>query len=437
MTQLRTYQDTLDYIYSFIDPARKPAATPEAAALNLTRMDALLAAIGDPQAGMRAVVVAGTKGKGSTAAMLEAMLRASGRRVGLFTSPHLNSYRERIQVNRELISQGELIALAARLRPTIEAFDRGLYGRPTTFDIGLLLALRHFAEHMVDIAVLEVGLGGRFDAVNVVTPLVSAISSISYDHMSILGPTLADIAWNKAGIIKPGVPVVTVPQLPEASAMVAAEAAALGAPLWLADPASLLSASNGGSQPYPVAPRPALRGLFQVENARLALGIAVLLRKAGLDLPDAALTAGLDGVRWPGRFELVPASPRVLIDGAHNGDSAQKLAAAITAGVPHDRLVLILGTSRDKDIAGMAAALVPLAAAVVLTRSGHPRSMDLDRMVAEVGHHLRGPLVVTPDVRTALDAARGLAGRHDPIAITGSLFVAAAARAALGLAVSD
>ena len=437
MSYLRTYQDALDYIYSFIDPARKPAATPDAAALNLRRIERLLAAVGNPYAGMAAVVVAGTKGKGSTAAMVEAMVRASGRCVGLFTSPHLHSYRERIQVNRELIPQGELIALTAQLRPIIDAFDPQLYGSPTTFELTLLLALQHFAERGTDLAVLEVGLGGRFDAVSMVQPLVAAISSISYDHTAILGPTLAEIAWNKTGIMKPGVPVVSVPQQPEASAVIATEAAAMGAPLWLADEAGLLPASGGAPQPYPVLPQPALRGLFQIENARLALGVAMLLRETGMDVPDSALFTGLDRVRWPGRFELVPTSLRVLIDGAHNGDSAQKLVAAIIAGVPHDRLILILGTSRDKDIAAIAAALVPLAAAVVLTRSGHPRSMDLDRMVAEVGHHLRGPLVVTPDVRSALDAARGLAGRHDLLVVTGSLFVAAAARAALGLAVSD
>lgn len=436
MTHLRTYQDALDYIYSFIDPARKASRSNEEAAENLTRMAALLAAAGDPQRAMRAVVVAGTKGKGSTAAMVEGIARTAGLRVGLFTSPHLNSYRERLQVDRQLISQGDLIALTARMRPTIDAFDPRPHGRPTTFDVGLLLALCHFADRTVDLAVLEVGMGGRFDSVNVVTPLVSAISSISYDHTAVLGPSLATIAWNKAGIIKPGVPAVTVPQAPEAAAPIVAEAASAGAPLWVADPAGLLPAV-GGPRPYPVPPRPALLGAFQVENARLALGVALLLRDAGLALPDAALAGGLGGVRWPGRFELVRGGPPVLIDGAHNGDSAQKLAAAIATEVAHERLILILGTSRDKDISAMAAALVPHAAAVVLTRSGHPRAMDIDRMVAEVGQHLRGPLVVTPDVRTALDAARGLAGPRDLLCVTGSLFVAAAAREALGLAVSD
>lgn len=437
MTQLRSYQDALDYIYSFIDPLRKSGGAPDKAADNLKRMGALLAAAGDPQGSLKAVTIAGTKGKGSTAAMVEAIARAAGLRVGLFTSPHLNSYRERLQIGRVLISQGELIALTSRLRPAIDAFDPEPYGAPTTFDIGLLLALCHFAASEVDLAVLEIGMGGRFDTVNVVTPLVAAISSISYDHMGILGPTLAEIAWNKAGIIKPGVPVVTVPQSPEATMAIAREAAEQGAPLWLADSNGLTEAASGTIRRYPVAPRPALRGAFQVENARLALGVASLLAAGDLAIGPEAMAAGLAGVRWPGRFELVRGAPPVLIDGAHNGDSAQKLAAAIATEVAHERLVLILGTSRDKDIAAIAAALVPHAATVVVTRSGHPRAMDIDRMVAEVGNHLRGPLVVTPDVRTALDAARGLAGPRDLICVTGSLFVVAAAREALGLAVSD
>jgi dihydrofolate synthase/folylpolyglutamate synthase len=437
MMQLRTYQDALDYIYSFIDPTRKASRSPDEAAVNTARMRALLAAAGDPQTAMPAVVVAGTKGKGSTAAMIEAIARAAGLRTGLFTSPHLSSYRERIQVNRDLLSQGELITLAARLQPTIEAFDPAPFGRPTTFDIGLLLALSHFATCGVELAVLEIGMGGRFDAVNVVTPLVSAISSISYDHITILGPSLTEIAWNKAGIIKPGVPVVTIPQPPEAATLITEEVIAQGAPLWIAAPTGLQPPAGGLIRPYSAPPRPALLGAFQVENARLALGVAMLLRDAGVAISDGVMAAGLASVRWPGRFELIRGAPPVLIDGAHNGDSAQKLAAAMATEVAHERLVLVLGTSRDKDIAAMAAALVPHAAAVVLTRSGHPRAMDMDRIVAEVGHHLRGPLVVTPDVRSALDAARNLSGPRDLICVTGSLFVVAAAREAMGLAVPD
>ncbi|GAB4434366.1 MAG: folylpolyglutamate synthase/dihydrofolate synthase family protein [Chloroflexi bacterium OHK40] len=443
---MSAYQNTLDYIYSFLDPARKAASAPEAAVRNLDRMRALLACAGDPQDGMASVVVAGTKGKGSTAAMIEAIARAAGRRTGLFTSPHLSSYRERIQVDRTLISQADLVALTARTRPILDAFDPGPNGRPTTFDVGLLLALRYFAEQGVQLAVMEVGLGGRYDTVNTLTPLVSVITSISYDHMAILGPSLAEIAWNKAGILKPGVPGVTVPQAAEAAPVLLAEARAVGAPLWMASPEGLTllvderASPHEPSQdacPYPVPPVTALRGAFQQENARLALGAALLLRARGLNLPDTALAAGLAEVRWPGRFELIPRTPPVLIDGAHNGDSARKLMAAIQAELAPPRLVLVLGTSRDKDIAAIAAALVPHAAAVVLTRSHHHRAMDLDRIMAEVGAHLRGPLVITADVHAGIEAARGLCGPQDLICVTGSLFVAAEAREALGLAIPD
>ncbi|MFV9503921.1 MAG: bifunctional folylpolyglutamate synthase/dihydrofolate synthase [Oscillochloridaceae bacterium umkhey_bin13] len=399
-------------------------------------MEALLAAAGHPEAGLKSVVVAGTKGKGSTAAMIEAIARAAGLRVGLFTSPHLNSYRERMQIGRELISQRELIALVCNLQPVLAAFDPAPYGRPTTFDVGFLLALVHFARQQVDLAVLEIGLGGRFDAVNVITPLVSVISSISYDHMAILGQTLAEIAWNKAGIIKPGVPVITIPQAPEAMPAIVEEAEQQGAPLWMAHPEGV-GPWQIPPTPYPVKPVPALRGQFQVENARLAVGTALRLRETGLPLADQAIADGLATVRWPGRFELVAGAPLILIDGAHNGDSAQKLIAAIKHELSYERLVLVLGTSRDKPLGAITAALVPHAAGVVITRSGHPRAMDVDRMVAEVGAHLRGPLVVTHDVRTALDAARRLAHPQDLIVITGSLFMVADARETLGLAVSD
>lgn len=436
---IRTYQGALDYLYSFIDPTRKGAATPEEAALNLARVRALLAAAGDPQRGLATVVVAGTKGKGSTCALIEAIARAADLRTGLWTSPHLNSYRERIQIGRQPVSQAELVDLVEGLRPAIEGFDSAAYGRPTTFDVGFALALRHFAARGVELAVIEVGLGGRYDAANVLTPLVSVISSISYDHMAILGSTLAEIADNKAGIMKPGVPCVTVAQAAEAAAVVERVAAEVGAPLYLAAPQGLTPMDGAeGPRPYPAEPQPRhLRGGFQQENARLAIGAALLLRERGLPIDDGAIAAGLAEARWPGRFELVEGAPPILIDGAHNGDSAEKLAAAIRAELRYNRLILVLGTSRDKDIAAIADALLPIAAAVVITRSGHPRSMDIDRITTVIAPSLRGPLVISTDVAAAIEAARELAGPHDLICVTGSLFVAGAAREALGLAVSD
>ena len=437
--QIQSYQAALDYIYSFIDPARQGSPDPTIAARALARITALLADAGNPHQHLAAVVVAGTKGKGSTCALIEAMARAAGLRVGLWTSPHLSSYRERIQIDREPISQTTLIDLVNEVRPIVEAFDTTTYGRPSTFDIGFVIAMRHFVAERVDLAVVEVGLGGRYDAAATITPLVSVISSISFDHMAILGPTLHDIAFNKAGIIRTGVPAITVPQHPDAAAVFAAEAQTVNAPLWLAAEHAVEPwIASGQPLAYPAAPQPGrLRGSFQRENARLAMGTALLLRQQGLAIDNQAIRRGLAEAWWPGRFELINGPPRILIDGAHNGDSAQKLWQAITEELPHRRFILVLGTSRDKDITAIAAALVPHASHVIITRSSHPKAMDLDRIAAEVAPFASTPIQIVPVVAEALAKAQELATADDLICVTGSLFVAGAAREALGLAVAD
>ncbi|WP_298821210.1 bifunctional folylpolyglutamate synthase/dihydrofolate synthase [Chloroflexus sp.] len=436
---ITTYQEALDYIYSFIDPTRQGSPDPAIAARGLARITALLADAGNPHQQLRAVVVAGTKGKGSTCAMIEAMARAAGLKVGLWTSPHLSSYRERIQIDREPITQPTLIELVNTVQPVVEAFDVATYGRPSTFDIGFVIAMRHFADSMVDLAVVEVGLGGRYDAAATINPLVAVISSISFDHMAILGPTLREIAFNKAGIMRTGRPAITVPQRAEAAQVLAAESQSVGAPLWLAAEAAVEPwRATGQPLRYPAQPQPGkLRGAFQRENARLAMGTALLLRQQGIAIDDTAIRQGLAEAWWPGRFELIDGAPRILIDGAHNGDSAEKLWQAIAAEVPHRRCILVLGTSRDKDIAAIAAALAPHAAQIIITRSSHPKAMDLDRIAAEVEPYTTAPLQIVPVVAEALAAARAMAGPEDLICVTGSLFVAGAAREALGLAVAD
>ncbi len=437
--KITSYQAALDYLYSFIDPTRQGSPDPAVAARALARTAALLADAGNPHQRLRAVVVAGTKGKGSTCAMIEAMARAAGLRVGLWTSPHLSSYRERIQIDREPISQATLIDLVAAAQPLIAQFDTATYGRPSTFDIGFLLAMRHFVAAQVDLAVIEVGLGGRYDAAATITPLVAVISSISFDHMAILGSTLSEIAFNKAGIMRPGRPTVSAPQAAEAAQVLLAEAQTVGAPLWLAAESALEPwLASGSARFYPASPQPGkLRGLFQQENARLAMGAALLLREQGLPLDDMAIQRGLASAWWPGRFELIEGSPRILIDGAHNGDSAQKLWRALSAELTYRQLILVLGTSRDKDIAAIAAALVPHASQVIITRAQHPKAMDLDRIAAEVSPFARAAVQIVPDVAEALETARALADPTDLICVTGSLFVVGAAREALGLAVAD
>jgi dihydrofolate synthase/folylpolyglutamate synthase len=436
------YQAALDYIYSFINYESKMPPSPQHARFNLDRMRWLLAQLGNPQTRFPSVVVAGTKGKGSTCAMLEAILRAAGYRTGLFTSPHLHSWRERIQIERCLIPQAEVVAYVEQLKPVVARLND--LGQPTVFELTTALALRYFADRQIDVAVLEIGMGGRYDTVNVVTPLVSVITPISFDHMAVLGSTLTEIAAAKAGIIKPQVPVVVAPQMPEALTVIHAEAAAQQAPIFQVASTGLRpllpdAVPEPPPLPYPIPVQAAavgLGGVYQLDNARTAVGAALLLRRQGMPIDDAALAEGLRSAQWPGRFEILARQPTIVVDGAMNGASAQRLRESLAA-LPHRRLILVLGTSRDKDIAAIARELVPTAAAVVLTRSYHPRSAPLEMLAEHVRPLLRAPdcpLVLTDDIPPAIEAARRLAGPDDLLCLTGSLFVVAAAREALGAA---
>jgi dihydrofolate synthase/folylpolyglutamate synthase len=448
------YQQALDYLYSFPDSEAKLPRTP--AEFNLPQTAALLAAFGEPQLAFPSVVIAGTKGKGSTVALLEAITRASGLRTGMWTSPHLHSYRERIQVDRAPISQAELIGAIEAIPERLAGFDRQRHGEPTIFQLGFAIALRYFADRAVDLAILEVGLGGRYDSANVVTPLLSVITSISYDHMAVLGNTLSQIAWEKAGILKPGIPAITVAQYDEPMATIVRVAAEVGAPLWVATQIeneklriedalaqfSILNSQFSIFDPFERYHGPtdtALLGVFQRENARLATGAALLLREQGLPIDDAALTAGLAGARWPGRMEIVDGAPPIVLDGAHNGDSAHKLSESLDQLFPGRRRVLVLGVTHGHSFEHIKAELLPTAGALVLTRSRHPRALtDLEALAARAEPLLRrdagqAPLMIADDAPEALQRARELAGPDDLICVTGSLFVVAAAREALGI----
>jgi len=442
------YQAALDYLYSFVDYETKMPPSPQHARFNHGRMRLLLDALGRPQHSYPSVVVAGTKGKGSTCAFTESILRHAGYRTGLYTSPHLHSWRERVQVERRLITQNDVVRYVELLKPIVERLDER--GQPTLFELTTALALRYFADQAVDVAILEIGMGGRYDSVNVVTPAVSAITPISYDHMAVLGTTLPEIAANKAGIVKPGVPVVVAPQWMEAETEIRREAEQLGAPMYRAEldglrrvvpdeaagPTALTERPEPLAYPVPIrAEGLGLGGAHQLENARVAAGITLLLRPHGFVVDAAAVAAGLRDTRWPGRFEVVGREPTIVLDGAQNAASAGRLREALNS-LGYRRLILVLGTSRDKDIDGIVRELVPGADAVVLTRSRHPRSATVEQLEAHVLPLLRpnATLLHTDDVPPALAAARGMARPSDLICVTGSLFPVAAAREALGIA---
>lgn len=458
------YQEALDFLLGFTD-WRKPVVHRPDAALNLPRMRRLLDLLDAPDRAYPAVVIAGTKGKGSTAAILAAIARAAGLRVALYSQPHLHDYRERARVDGAPIAREELVAVTARLRPAIMTLQERWpeLGRPSTYDAGTALALRHFADRAVDLAVLEVGLGGRFDSVNTVTPLVSGITAISLDHTAVLGDTIEQIAAEKAGIIKPGVPVVAQAQPPAARVVLAATAGRVGAPLYQAE--ELARVAPTASQPSPLtgrqrlamtfapgfAPRGGdtgpleaelpLLGAFQRPNAATAIALALLLARRlpplarGLDA--TALARGLAAARWPGRLEIVRQSPLTIVDGAHNADSAARLRQALRELFPGRALTLVLGASLDKDIAGILRALAPAAARLVLTVSSHARSAPLELLrgeVARLGLPANAPVDERATVAEALAFASATADARGLVCATGSLFVVADAREALGLA---
>lgn len=418
-----SYQEALGYILSFNHVERKLPPGRSSTDFYLKRMTALLEWASSPHTQFPSVIVAGTKGKGSTSAMLEAMLRAAGYRVGLWTSPHLQSYRERIQVNREPISDIDFAAIASRLPDLLSDFDTELYGEPPiSYELLFWVAACYFAQQNVDIAILEVGVGGRYDSANLITPLVSVISSISYDHMAILGDTLDKIAYDKAGIIKPNVPVVSAHQVPEAAAVIAAVAQQQNAPLQFVE-----------AEPNDLPPL-SLRGPFQRKNAALALACLEQLGPQGFVVSQAQREYGLANTEWHGRLELVHDQPKIVLDAAHNGDSAQRLAEALQSEFSYNKLILVLGVLRDKAYEAIAAGIVPAADTVILSIPAVPRALDdLDALESSVRPWLKGELYRTPNIAQAVALAQELAQPDDLICITGSFSTLSEAQRSLGI----
>ncbi len=430
------YQAALEYILSFTDYERSPAALYSPANFDLRRMEELLERLGNPHLRARAVHVAGTKGKGSTAAMIASALGAAGYRTGLYTSPHLHTFRERINIAGKDIAEREFYTLAKRLKPEVEAVNLGhAYGQLTTFEILTAMALTYFGEAKVDFQVLEAGLGGKLDATNVVPAEVAVITSISLDHAEILGDSLDKIAGEKAGIIKPGSVVVISPQQEEAEMMIAevcgekrARLVAVGRDVtWQKIAADISGQSlrvRGLLDSYDLAIP--LLGEHQLENAATAVAALEALASCGVTIPAESIVGGLAEVRWPGRLEILSHEPLFLVDGAHNADSARRLKEAIKQYFDFQRLVLIIGVSSDKDIAGIAGELAPLSTVAIATRSRHPRALAPSLLLEELLKH-GAYTELTESVAAATRRALALAEPRDLICATGSLFIAAEA----------
>ena len=450
-----TYQQAFDYIHSFDDPYLAALRNHGKQTWGLEGIRQLLDRLGSPHLAYPTIHVAGTKGKGSTAAFITQGLIESGLRTGLYISPHLQEWRERIQVNRQEIAPEALARLVEDIRPHAD-------GMPlSAFEITTALALWHFAREGCDAAVIEVGLGGRLDATSVVEPIVAVITNISRDHMQLLGDTLGEIAGEKAAIIKPGVPVVSAPQPPEALTVIEEQATNQGSPLilvgrdWQVEVVRLTwegseaLIGNKSLHRYRIG----LAGAFQVENAAVALAALDAACHAGLPITQAACEAALAGTRWPGRLEIVSRRPLIVLDGAHNVHSMQRLVESIehlrrpqpTRGA----VVFVFGCMADKEVGAMLQSLLPITQRVILTAAQHVRAASPDDLLtaaSEIIETARGTgadwadqisLKTAPDIASAIHMARQGLQEDDLLCITGSLSIAGEARdELLGLPVS-
>ncbi|HZJ23102.1 MAG TPA: folylpolyglutamate synthase/dihydrofolate synthase family protein, partial [Anaerolineales bacterium] len=358
MTNTETaYNKALDYLYSFVDYSLRHSSELAKADFNLDRMFALMEELGNPQTKYPIIHVAGTKGKGSVCALTASALQAAGYKVGLYTSPHLLDFTERIQISGGPISHENLVELVEEIKPAV-----GKIPKLTTFEITTALALLAFAKQEVGAAVIEVGLGGRLDATNIVTPKVSVITSLSYDHTAVLGDTLAKIAGEKAGIIKEGVPVVSAPQKEEALEVLERVAREHNSNITLIGKDvkfERLSSSLDGQtlhisslifQPSSFEAHIPLLGFNQIENAATSYAA---LKASGLEISDEAIQKGFAQVYWPARFEVVRRDPPVILDSAHNQDSFARLRETLEEHFPGKPVYLIFGASEDKNIPGM------------------------------------------------------------------------------------
>ena len=423
------YQQSLDYIYSFADIGLKAKGR----LYDLSRIRALLARLNDPQRAVPSAHVAGTKGKGSTSALIASVMQAAGYRVGLYTSPHLHETYERIRINGESISPEDFASLTTELRPHFESFSG-----TTTFEMLTAMAFAWFARQRCNFMVIEVGLGGRLDATNTLLPNVCAITSISFDHTHVLGNTLAKIAAEKSGIIKAGAPVVTSPQQPEAEEAIAAAAHERGSQLirvgidwrYYREKFSLESQSFNAwkiNHPPTHFDLPLL-GEHQIENAVTAIAVVDELRGQGFKISDEALHDGIANVQWAGRFEVLRDGKTIILDCAHNRDSMRRLVLTFNELFPKVTPTLIFGVSDDKDVSGMLSELVALAIEkFIVVKANHPHASDPAKLAAQIeSGGVARSVKVAHTISDALDEAKQNA---EVILVTGSIFVVADVRA--------
>ena len=432
------YRSAINCLLSLVDHERTGIPNPRQKRIfDLGRMKAFLDRLGNPQKASKTIHIAGTKGKGSTAALCDAALRAAGYRTGFYSSPHLHSFRERIRINSQLISEAEFSRLVEQLWPAQEWIGQHTeLGNITLFEFMTAMAFQCFADNQSDFQVIEVGLGGRLDATNVVDPDVCVITPVSRDHTAILGDSIAEIASEKAGIIKPGCPVVIAPQVPEARSVIletcrerSATPVQVGKDVtWKAGASSIEGQDltvKGMSGEYQL--RLPLLGKHQLDNATAAVAAFESLMAQGHSIPGDAIRRGFESVVWPCRMEVLGQDPLVIADGAHNDDSVDVLLNAVAGYLDYRRLLLVVGFSRDKSVSDMTGRLAKAGPVVFACRSRHPRSTPPDQIV-DLFRENGVEAVEAGSTADALAQAKQAAGERDLILVAGSLFVAAEAR---------
>lgn len=430
------YQSALEFLYSLKDYSLNPGTESLSGKFDLQRVHDLLALLGNPHRDYPIIHITGTKGKGSTAAMIESVMRAAGYKTGLFISPFLFDFCEQMQVNRNSIQKSELVRQVEEIKPLITRVA-GI----TTFEAVAAIGFQYFKTHNVDIAIVEVGFGGSLDATNVVLPILSVISSISFDHTTLLGNSIQAIASSESGIIKPGRPVVVAPQIYSEATQVISEKASQGKSEVLIVEEEIRFSEYSHSLDGQVISIDykndnvdwdgeyllPLLGQYQIANSATALTVLRKLTKLGFEISKDQLRKGFQEVHWPCRFEVVSRDPLIVLDGAHNVDSAIKLNQGISDYLNGYKIILIFGVSMDKDISGILKVLLPKIDKVIFSKSTHPRAAD-PAMLVKLVESEQIQCEVTDNIAAALEAAKVAADQKTAIVVAGSLFIAAAAR---------
>jgi dihydrofolate synthase/folylpolyglutamate synthase len=433
--QFRTYDEAIKYLYNRTNYEQEKHLRYNVDTFNLKRMERLLSLVGNPHTKIDTVHIAGTKGKGSTATMLAKMLEANRYKVGLYTSPHVVDLHERITVNSEMISKSSMLGLLNRIYKPAEKVAKE--SAPTFFEIMTAIAFMHFVDVKADVSVIETGLGGRLDSTNVIKPKVVGITSLSIDHQRQLGNTIEEIAKEKAGIFKPGVPIVTVQQDPNAMRVLKAHAATVKAPM------SVTGVDIDFSHRFETSPehgphnriclttptskfehlRVPLHGIHQAINCGLALAMLDKLKGCGYIIDTDKAIEGLSRVKLAGRMEMICDDPRILIDAAHNAASIHALMHAIGQSIAYDSMIVIFGCNEDKDVKGMLRELQFGADKVIFTRSNSARAMSPDELV-EMYAGISGKMCQSAtSLGEALRLAKNAVGKEDLICITGSFYL--------------